>query len=395
MLRLIVFIFSFCILPGCQAQQLIRSYGLQSGAAQTESYLKLLRNETIGIVANPTSIVNGTHLVDTLKQLGIKIQAVFAPEHGFRGEAGNGDSVKGGIDPRTGLKIISLYGKHKKPTVEDLKGISMMVFDIQDVGVRFYTYISTLQYVMEACAENKIPLLILDRPNPHGFYIDGPVLDTAYRSFVGMQPVPVVHGMTLAEYALMLNGEHWLSGGLQCELFYVKLKGWDHRSYFELPVKPSPNLPNTVSVMLYPSLCLFEGTAVSVGRGTEKPFQQIGYPGFKDGSTIFTPVDIPGVATNPPYAGKVCNGFDLTAFGNEVVRYGGKLYLNWLLQMYESYPDTARFFTPFFDKLAGNSSLREQIRMHWPEEQIRNSWGPSLEAFRLIRKKYLLYDDFE
>lgn len=386
---------SLLFFNACSAQQVIHSNGLKTGASQTEAYLPLLKGKTVGVVANQTSLVNKIHLVDTLKSLNVNIKAVFAPEHGFRGEAGNGDIVKGGTDEKTGLKVISLYGKHKKPTRTDLEGINMMIFDIQDVGVRFYTYISTLQYVMEACAENKIPLLILDRPNPHGYYIDGPVLDTAYRSFIGMCPIPVVHGLTMAEYALMLNGEKWLEGGAQCEIFYIRMKGWDHNTYYELPVRPSPNLPNNTAVTLYPSLCFFEGTVVSVGRGTDLPFQVIGYPGNKDGNYEFTPVNMPGVATNPPYAGKKCNGYNLVSYGNEVARYSGKLNINWLLQMYHEYKDTASFFTPFFDKLAGNSDFRKEIEMGWQEEQIRNSWGNKLEAYRLMRKKYLLYKDFE
>jgi uncharacterized protein YbbC (DUF1343 family) len=395
MTRLLFFVMLSFVIHSCNAQQLVHSKGLVMGASQTEAYYPLLKGKTIAVVANPTSVVNGVHLVDTLVRLGIKIKAVFAPEHGFRGEAGAGDTIKSGVDSRTGLKVISLYGQHKKPTKTDLEGVNMVVFDIQDVGVRFYTYISTLQYVMEACAENNIPLLIFDRPNPHGFYIDGPVLDTAYKSFVGMCSVPVVHGLTVAEYALMLNGEKWLAGKRQCELFYIKMKGWDHNTYYELPIRPSPNLPNTAAIMLYPSLCFFEGTPVSVGRGTDYPFQAIGYPGNMIGSFMFTPRNIPGVAVKPPHENQQCTGFNLYDFGNEVARYSGKLHLNWLLQMYQTYPDTAKFFTPFFDKLAGTNELREQIRMGWSEEQIRNSWGSKLEAYRITRKKYLLYRDFE
>lgn len=377
------------------AQQVVRSGNLQTGASQMSEYLPMMKGKSIGIVANPTSVINSVHLVDTLLKSGVNVKAVFGPEHGFRGTAADGETVKSGIDAKTGLKVISLYGDHKKPLKSDLEGINLVVFDIQDVGTRFYTYISTLQYVMEACAENKIPLLVLDRPNPHGFYIDGPVLDTAYRSFVGMNPIPVVHGLTMAEYALMLNGEKWLKNSVQCELYYIKMKGWDHNSFYELPVRPSPNLPNTAAIMLYPSLCFFEGTPISIGRGTEYPFQCIGYEGNKEGDFEFTPQSIPGVAKNPPQENKLCKGYLLNDFGNNVAVRGGKLYLNWLLQVYQSYPDTSKFFTPYFEKLSGTKTLREQIKLGWTEEQIRNSWGPELEKYRLMRKKYLLYRDFE
>lgn len=395
MRQLLFVLAGILMISACKGQPLRRSSAILTGADQTESYLPLIQSKKIGIVANATSIVNGVHLVDTLQKLGIQITAVFAPEHGFRGEAEAGENVRSGIDTKTGLKVISLYGNHKKPTSADLKNMDMVLFDIQDVGVRFYTYISTLQYVMEACAKEKIPVLILDRPNPHGFYIDGPVLDTSLRSFVGMCRIPIVHGMTIAEYALMLNGENWLADNLRCELFYIKMKGWDHRTLYELPVKPSPNLPDKASVMLYPSLCLFEGTPVSVGRGTDTPFRVYGYPESPVGDYYFTPESRPGLAANPPQLNKKCRGFNLTDFGNDVAPSGGKIYLNWLLHTFQHYPDTANFFTPFFDKLAGTTDLREQIRMGWNEEQIRNSWGPELENYRLMRKRYLLYRDFE
>ncbi len=365
------------------------------GAEQLSEYLPLLKGKGVGIIANPTSQVGKRHLVDTLKSLGVQIKVVFAPEHGFRGEAEAGEDVKGGVDKKSGLKVISLYGDHKKPRPEDLDDVDILLFDIQDVGARFYTYISTLQYVMEAAAQKNIPLLILDRPNPHGYYIDGPVLKPEFKSFVGMQPVPVVHGMTMCEYASMLNGEKWLEGGVQCELICIKMKGWDHHSYYSLPVKPSPNLPNMTSIHLYPSLCFFEGTVVSIGRGTKYPFQIIGYPDKPTGDFVFTPKSIAGLSKNPPYEGKACKGFNLNDFGNDVAKDAGQIFINWLIQSYQEAPDSAHFFNDFFDKLAGTDQLRAQIRAGWPEEQIRNSWGEDLEQFTKIRKKYLLYKDFQ
>ncbi len=362
------------------------------GAERMNEYLPLLRNKNIAVVANQTSMVGKTHLVDTLLRTGIKIKCVFAPEHGFRGEAEAGAAIKSGTDAKTKLPIISLYGKHEKPTDEDLKDVDFVVFDIQDVGARFYTYISTLQYVMEACAQKKIPVLVLDRPNPNGFYVDGPVLDKKFASFVGMNPIPVVHGLTVAEYALMLNGEHWLADSLKCDLFYVKSLNWDHSKYYELPVKPSPNLPNITSVYLYPSLCLFEGTKVSVGRGTDYPFQVIGFPGCSKGTFQFTPKSKAGAAAKPMYEGVECSGFDLRTFGDTYIKASHQIYLFWLIGMYQC--DSTNFFNPFFDKLAGTDQLRKQIQAGMSEEEIRNSWQPALDNYILIRKRYLLYKDF-
>jgi uncharacterized protein YbbC (DUF1343 family) len=380
---------------GCKAQSFNDTAHVVTGAERTSEYLPALKGKNIAIVANPTSQINGTHLVDSLISLKVKVKLVFAPEHGFRGEAEAGEHVEDGFDKKSGVKVVSLYGNHKKPTADDLKNIDLVVFDIQDVGARFYTYISTLQYVMEACADNKIPLMIFDRPNPHGYYIDGPVLDTAFRSFIGMQPVPVVHGMTIAEYALMLSGEHWLNTKNDCKTTIIKMTGWDHNVLYRLPIPPSPNLPTQAAINLYPSLCFFEGTKVSLGRGTDLPFQQIGYPGNPDGTKEFTPISIPGKAKNPPHEGEKCIGFDLTDFGTLYADHGGKLYLNWLMQLYNDAPVKTDFFTPFFEKLAGNASLRKQIEAGDTEDQIRNSWGPDLEKFRAIRKKYLLYTDFK
>ena len=368
---------------------------ITTGAEQTDQYLPLLKNKTVAIVANQTSLINKTHLVDSLVSLGVKIKCVFAPEHGFRGEAGAGEEIKNAVDTKTGIPLISLYGNHLKPSKDDLQNVDQVIFDIQDVGARFYTYISTLQYVMESCAQNNIPLLILDRPNPNGYFVDGPVLEKKFSSFVGMNPVPVVHGLTVGEYAQMLNGEKWLKDSLTCTIKIIKCGNYEHASFYSLPVRPSPNLPNMTSVYLYPSLCLFEGTIISVGRGTPEPFQVVGYPGFNDGDFSFKPVNIAGVAKNPPYESIECRGFDLREFGEGYVKNYKGLYLFWLKAFYDSAPDKTKFFTDFFSKLAGTDQLQQQIKDGWTEEKIKQSWQPALNKYKEMRKKYLLYKDFE
>jgi uncharacterized protein YbbC (DUF1343 family) len=364
-------------------------------AELTMEYFGLLKGKRLGIVANQTSMIRSVHLVDSLHNSGFSIQCVFAPEHGFRGEAEAGETVNSSRDSQTGIPLVSLYGKHKKPSDADLKDIDLVIFDIQDVGARFYTYISTLQYVMEACSENKIPVLILDRPNPNGFYIDGPLLDTAYKSFVGMQPIPVVHGMTMAEYALMLNGEKWLKDGGQCDLQYIKCRNWNHKVLYDLPVPPSPNLPNMSSIYLYPSLCFFEGTDVSIGRGTEFPFQVIGKPGLQKGNFSFTPVSIKGKALKPLHENRECKGYDLREFGRSYMSSAGQLYIYWLIELYNISENKESFFNEFFDTLAGTDEFRKQIIGNVPEEEIRNSWQDGLNSFRITRSKYLLYEDFQ
>jgi uncharacterized protein YbbC (DUF1343 family) len=366
-----------------------------TGAEQMEIYVPLLKGKKVALVANQTSLIGKTHLADSLLSLGINVTTVFAPEHGFRGEAEAGEEVSYGKDLKTGVNIISLYGEKKKPSAADLKNVDVVLFDIQDVGVRFYTYISTLQYVMEECATQKKNLIILDRPNPNGFFVDGPMLEEKYKSFVGMQPVPLVHGLTIAEYANMLNGEGWLADKKRCNVTIVKVKNYSHEDFYSLPVPPSPNLPNMPSVYLYPSLGLFEGTVVSVGRGTDFPFQVIGYPEFDGGSYTFTPKSIPGKSLHPPYESKECRGYLLKDFGEMFVRNSKSVYLFWLKSMYEKYPDKQKFFNPFFDKLAGTATLRENIISGASEEEIRKSWQPSLEKFKKVRTKYLLYPDFE
>ncbi|MGE4290524.1 MAG: exo-beta-N-acetylmuramidase NamZ domain-containing protein [Salinivirgaceae bacterium] len=365
---------------------------LEVGAQQTALYIPLLEQKAIAVVANQTSLIGEMHLVDSLLKSGIAVKRVFSPEHGFRGTADAGELIDNVRDAKTGLPIISLYGKHKKPTQADLSGIDLVVFDIQDVGVRFYTYISTLHYVMEACAENQIPLLILDRPNPNGFYMDGPVLDTALRSFVGMHPVPLVHGMTLGEYALLINGEGWLGNDVKCQLQVIPCKNYTHKTRYELPVKPSPNLPNPQAVCLYPSLALFEGTVVSVGRGTDFPFQVYGHPALK-GAFEFTPQSTAG-AKKPKLENELCRGRDLRLVACGFESNESAFTLNYLIEAYGELYNQTDFFNSFFAKLAGTRELQQQIEDGWSEAEIRQSWEPALSQFRTIRSRYLLYEDF-
>lgn len=380
---LILFIFS----------QFIAATQVITGAEQTDAYLGLLKGKKVGLVVNQTSTIGKTHLVDFLKQKKVNIQAIFAPEHGFRGDHSAGEKVKSGIDAKTGITVFSLYGNQKKPSKEMMLNLDIVLFDIQDVGARFYTYISTLHYVMEACAEQNKTLIILDRPNPNGFYIDGPVLDTAYKSFVGMHPVPVVHGCTIAEYAQMINGEKWLKNKVQCKLSIVKVKNYSHWTHYNLPIKPSPNLPNMSSIYLYPSLCFFEGTSYSLGRGTNMPFECVGKPDITIGSDTFTPRHLPGIADHPPHEGKLCRGFNLQEYGKNIAPHQGKINLFWMIDLYKNDKDSAQFFNNFFDKLAGNGTLRRQIMMGMSEDEIRKTWQAELKKYKAIRKKYLLYAD--
>lgn len=355
------------------------------GAHQLNQYLPMLEGKKIAMVVNQTSTVDTKHLVDTLKNLGVDIKIVFAPEHGFRGDADAGATVKSGLDEKTGLPIISLYGKNKKPLPEQLKEIDIVIFDIQDVGTRFYTYISTMHYVMEACAELDKKLIILDRPNPNGMYIDGPILKKEYQSFVGMHPIPILHGLTVAELALMINGEKWLNQELICDLEIIKVANYTHEKNYSLAIAPSPNLPNDLSIMLYPSLCLFEGTVVSVGRGTEKPFQQIGHPFFNQFDHEFTPTSMAG-SSDPPYKDQKCFGVQ---FQEDSVN--GGLDLSILIKMYKAFEDKSAFFNNFFNKLAGTDQLKEQIISGFNETDIKLSWQEELETYKKMRKQYLLY----
>jgi uncharacterized protein YbbC (DUF1343 family) len=364
------------------------------GAEQVDTYLPLLLNKRVAVVANQSSLIHKTHLIDSLLRLGVKVQKVFCPEHGFRGVADAGESVKSNIDKTTGLPIISLYGKHKKPTVKDLEDIDIVVFDIQDVGVRFYTYISTLHYVMEACAEEFVPVLLLDRPNPNGFYIDGPALDTTIaKSFVGMHPVPLVYGMTIGEYALMINGEGWLENSNRCNISVVSCIRYNHNLLYRLPIKPSPNLPNEKSIILYPSLGLFEGTVMSVGRGTDFPFQVYGHPDLKKANFTFTPVSKKG-AKNPKYKNRECRGYDLRSIDVKNLKDRKKIQLDYLIQSYNYLGRKTKFFNNYFLLLSGTKELQKQIEQHQTEEEIRESWQEDISKFKLIRKKYLLYNDF-
>jgi len=360
------------------------------GANQFEKYAPLLKGKSMAIVANQTSMLNkNTHLVDYLnKQFPNKVQRVFAPEHGFRGKADAGEHLKNGIDTKTGLAIISLYGKNKKPSKKQLQNVDIILFDIQDVGVRFYTYISTLHYVMEACAESNIKLIVLDRPNPNAHYVDGPMLEKEHKSFVGMHPVPLVYGMTIGEYAKMINGEKWLKNGMQCDLKIIPLQNYTHQTEYILPIKPSPNLPNTKSINLYPSLAFFEGTNVSCGRGTEMQFQIYGSPYLdkRYNKFEFTPQPNFG-AKQPKHNGKICYGQDLK--NQEKLN---RLNLEWLIEAYVSTKDKSKFFNPFFTKLAGTTKLQEQIELTYTYREIRKNWFRDIEKFKKVRSKYLMYE---
>jgi uncharacterized protein YbbC (DUF1343 family) len=364
------------------------------GADRIDEYLPLLKGKSVAVVANQSSNIKNIHLVDSLLSLGVKIKRVFCPEHGFRGLVDAGEKVNTEKDAKTGLTIVSLYGKHKKPTPADFKGVDVIIFDIQDVGVRFYTYLSTLHYVMEACAENKKQLIVLDRPNPNGYYIDGPVMEDTYKSFLGLHPVPIVYGMTIGEYAQMINGEGWLKNSVKCNLKVVSISGYDHNDFYELPVRPSPNLPNMASVYLYPSLGLFEGTVVAVGRGTDLPFQVIGHPALQQTNYSFTPQPKPG-AMEPKYKGELCKGFNLTEYGNEYMKDAKKIYLFWLIGTYANTPDKETFFDDNFNYHAGNATLKQQIKDGVKENVIRSSWQDGINKFKIVRKKYLLYTDFD
>lgn len=377
----------FFILVSCNAQK--PDTELQVGAARIGEYLPFLQGKRVAMVVNQTSEVNGIHLVDTLISSGVNIVKVMAPEHGFRGEAPDGQRIDDSRDARTGLPIISIYGKNKKPTAEMLQDVDVLIFDIQDVGVRFYTFISTMHYVMEAAAENKKKVIVLDRPNPNGMYIDGPVKDDNIKSFVGMHPIPVVHGLTVGELATIINGEGWLANGVKADLTVVGMKGWDHTSEYALPIKPSPNLPNDNSIALYPTLGLFEGTVVSVGRGTDHPFEQIGHPLYSKGAVMFTPEPNAG-SKYPPLEGELCKGY---AFYNAESPRG--FTLKWIIDFYKDLAPQTEFFNDYLTLLIGSKELKKQIEMGLTEEQIKATWQPRLNEYKAMRKKYLLYRDFE
>jgi uncharacterized protein YbbC (DUF1343 family) len=393
----LLFFSMFCVGLFAQGIDLrLRPAGqIVTGAQQIEEYLPKIAGRTVGLVANQASLVGKRHLVDTLLRHKVNVKAIFTPEHGFRGDQDAGATISDAIDGQTGLPIISLYGNHKKPTPDDLVNIDVMLFDLQDVGVRFYTYISTLALVMEACAENNIPLIVLDRPNPNGFYVDGPVLEDNFQSFVGMHPVPVVYGLTIGEYAMMVNGEDWLNAGIKCDLTVVKMVDYDRMTINELPIKPSPNLPNFEAVYLYPSLCFFEGTEMSVGRGTEWPFQVFGHPKYLTGSFVFTPRSMHGAAY-PKLENQQCFGMNLTGYAKNFAKNKPyQLNLDWLINAYKELPDKTHFFNNYFNKLAGNATLQQQIIDGMSAEEIRVSWKEGLDRYKKIRIKYLLYPDFQ
>ncbi len=389
-------------------------------AERMAAYLPLLKNKKVAVFANATSLVHKTHLVDTLLKSGINVVKIFGPEHGFRGDADAGEEIGNTTDKKTGIPIISLYGNHKKPTPKDFEAVDVLLFDIQDVGVRFYTYISSLEYFIEAALENNKPLLILDRPNPNGFYVDGPVLEKKYKSFVGMQPIPIVYGMTMGEYAMMLLGENWLSPAANARNKYnvgmkptadtpfhvmvIKNEGYNHKSHYRLPVNPSPNLKQMQSIYWYPSTCFFEGTVLSEGRGTDSPFQIFGHPAYPKNLYSFTPNPNEGAKSSKLF-GQKCYGWNLTGTEAEVLtEVDNKIQLKWLLQAYKMFPDKSKFFilpasgkmeASFFNSLVGNNDLWQQLKAGKSEAEIRKSWEPALSNFKSIRKKYLLYQDFE
>lgn len=371
------------------------------GAERMDQYLPLLDGKKVAVFANHTSIVGRSNLIDTLVKQGVNIAVIFGPEHGFRGTADAGEKIDNITDPATGIPVISLYGKKRKPSSDDLKNVDVMLFDIQDVGVRFYTYISSLEEYIESAIENNKPIIILDRPNPNGFYIDGPVLDPKFKSFVGMQPVPIVYGMTIGEYAKMLVGENWLSpdtkSSTSVKLTVIPCDNYTHKSKYILPVKPSPNLPEIQSVYLYPSTCFFEGTVLSEGRGTDHPFQLFGHPSLPKNLASFTPGSKEG-AKNPKLLNQQCYGWDLRGTPDEILKkIDNRIQLKWLMEAYRLFRQKDSFFLKnnFINLLAGNDVLAKQIKEGKSETEIRKSWEPALSQFKKARKKYLLYEDFE
>lgn len=368
---------------------------IKTGAEQTELYFPLIKGKKIGIMTNPTGTIGKTHIVDSIKNAGFNLIRIFGPEHGFRGQAEAGEKITSNIDTKTGIEVVSLYGANFKPKASDLKDIEVLIFDIQDVGVRFYTYISSLHYIMEAAAENNIHVIVLDRPNPNGFYVDGPILKPEFKSFIGMHPVPIIHGMTIGEYAKMINGEKWLKDGIQCQLSIIPIANYTHTTHYTLPIAPSPNLKSQESIYLYPSLCLFEGTIMSLGRGTNSPFEIYGHPKYPKTDFSFTPISIPGVAANPPHRNVLCHGRNLKNYSDSILN-NPQLELKWLIDAYESLNKPANFFlNNMFDKLSGTGELRQQIIKGISEEEIRKSWEDDLVEYKKIRRKYLLYEDFE
>lgn len=373
---------------------LVRTPRIIVGAERISDYLHLIENKKVGVVANHTSVVGAIHLIDTMLQLDVDIKKIFSPEHGFKGINDAGEYVSSDKYGKTSIRVISLYGNKKKPTKQDMENLEIVIFDIQDVGVRFYTYISTLHYIMESCAESKIPLIVLDRPNPNNHFIDGPILNTEFTSFVGMHSVPVVYGLSIGEYAQMINGEKWLKDSIQCQLNTITCLNYTHTTPYHLPIKPSPNLRDMSSIYLYPSLAFFEGTSISLGRGTDTPFRLFGCPEFPDTLFSFTPKSVEG-AKHPLHENETCYGFDLRHLGKNKAKTLNKINLQWLIKAYQLYPGKNEFFNSYFDKLAGNSELKNQIIKGISEDSIRQTWLKEIEEYKTIRQKYLLYKDFE
>lgn len=359
------------------------------GAEQSDQYFPLLKDKKVGVLANQTSVIGEKHIVDVLQDNDINIIKVFAPEHGFRGNKSDGMDIKNSIDQITGIAIESIYGENKYIPAKLLDGLDVVIFDIQDVGVRFYTYISAMQYMMDACAKTNTKFIVLDRPNPNGMYVDGPILDPKLKSYIGVQPIPVVHGLTVGELAQMINGEGWLENG-KCDLTVIPVKNYNHKTVYSLPIYPSPNLPNDQAIKLYPSLALFEGTVISIGRGTNEPFTQIGHPEFTDLPHSFTPESISNMSVNPPLEGKKCYGYNL-----KDIAFKPQFTLKYLLEFYEQFENKSAFFTSYFNKLIGNTVTMQQIKDGLSEKEIKATWATKLSAYKKMRKKYLLYADFE
>jgi uncharacterized protein YbbC (DUF1343 family) len=389
--------FILLFLSSCQTQSQDSSskeLEILPGVYNVEKIISLSEGKSVAIVSNHTGLLGSIHVVDTLLSRGVDIVKVFAPEHGFRGNKSDGAKIDDSTDEKTGLPILSLYGAKKKPADKDLADVDLIIFDIQDVGARFYTYLSTLHYVMEAAAENAISVLVLDRPNPNGFYVDGPVMDSCCISFVGLHPVPIVYGMTIGEYARMINGEGWLKDGIECDLTIIPCQNYTHSALYSLPVKPSPNLPDMTAIYLYPSLCLFEGTTVSVGRGTDSPFKVVGEPTNTSGSFSFIPKSTPGASLNPKHKGDTCVGYNLSD-SIDFDNLHDQLDLSWILKMYKETAQPEKFFNKngYFENLAGTTKLREQIILGLSEQEIRQSWETDLSSFKKVREKYLIYPE--
>jgi uncharacterized protein YbbC (DUF1343 family) len=378
-----IFVVIFFLVAG--AGQLISQPAIIHGDTQFHLYLPQLKDKRVGVMVNNTSMLGYIHLVDLLKSLNVNVTRIYSVEHGFRGNVPDGEQIKDEVDPSTGVKIISLYGTNYKATPAQMADVDVVLFDIQDVGTRFFTYISSMTYLMESSAESNKKLIVLDRPNPNGF-VDGPIMQAENKSFVGMHPIPIAHGMTIGEMALMINGEGWLAGQKKCDLEVVRMINYNHDMQVHLPQRPSPNLPNDNAIAWYPSTCLFEGTALSIGRGTQNPFEFIGHPDLKNMPFKFTPVSIEGMSTKPKLENQLCYGIDLRD-----VKPERKVSLKYLIEMYQAFPDKEKFFIPYIDKLAGTKEFKEQIKQGMTEEQIRESWKKGLDDYKVMRKKYLLY----